>query len=107
VTAAKQPHRAVHLRQEPRDGRLARAGIAEEGQVLRRRHLGQPGLLPARLNSQERDERPHLLFHRLEARERVELREQLFERPLGLLLAERVEVELLADLGAQLLAERL
>jgi hypothetical protein len=39
VPAAQQPHRAVHLREQPRDGRLARPGIAEEDEVLRRRHL--------------------------------------------------------------------
>ena len=41
---------------------------------------GRPGLLAARLDAQEGDERTHLLLHRLEARQRVELGEQLLER---------------------------
>src|SRR5581483_9276517 len=64
-------------------------------------------LLPAGLHAQERDERANLLLDRLEARERIELREQLLERPRRLLAPEHVELELLADLGAELLAERL
>ena len=75
--------------------------------MLRRRHLGQPRLLAARLHAQERDQPPHLLLHRLEPRQRVELREQLLERARRLLAPQHVEVELLADLRAQLLAERL
>ena len=75
--------------------------------MLRRRHLGQPRLLAASLHPQERDERPHLLLDRLEPRQRVELCKQLLERPSRLLAPEHVEIELLADLGAQLLAERL
>ena len=75
--------------------------------MLRRRHLGQTRLLAPRLHAQERDERAHLLLHRLEAGERVELGEQLLERTGRLLLAQRVEIELLADLRAQLVAQRL
>src|SRR5206468_10247425 len=42
-----------------------------------------------RLHAEERDERPHLLLDRDEPRKRVELLEQLVERPRGLLAAER------------------
>ena len=75
--------------------------------MLRRRHLGEPRLLAPRLDAQERDERPHLLLDRLEARQRVELGEQLLQRARRLLAAQDVEVELLPDLRAQLVAERL
>ena len=67
----------------------------------------QPRLLAAGLHAQERDERPHLLLDRLEPRQRVELRKQLVERASRLLAPEQIEIELFADLGAQLLAERL
>jgi hypothetical protein len=47
--------------------------------VLTRRHLGQAALLPQRLHLQERDERVHLLLHRLEAHQAVELGLQLLQ----------------------------
>ena len=106
LAALEQPHRAIHLREQPRDRRLAGARVAEEDEVLRRRDLRQARLLAPRLDAQERDERLHLLLDRLEPRQRVELGEQLLERPRRLLPAQDVEVELLADLQAQLLAER-
>src|SRR4051812_48900295 len=105
MPAPQEPHRAVHLREQPRDRRLARARIAEEDEVLRRRHLRQPRLLPPRLHAQERDESANLLLDRLEAGQRVELREQLVERARRLLLAEEVELELFTDRGAELLPE--
>ena len=107
MAALEQPHRAVHLREQPRDGRLARARVAEEDEVLRRRHLRQAGLLAASLDAEERDERANLLLHRLEAGQRVELGQQLLERPRRvLLLAQDLEVELLPDLRPELVAER-
>src|SRR5829696_7899946 len=105
VAAAEQSHRAVHLRQQPRDGRLAGAGVPEEDEVLCRRDLRKARLLPPRLHAQERDERAHLLLHRVEAGEGVELREQLLQRARRLLLANPVDLELLAHGRAQLLAE--
>src|SRR6185312_17270159 len=107
MAALQQPHRAIHLRKQARDRRLAGARVAEEDEVLRRRHLRQAGLLAARLHAQERDECPHLLLHQLEPRQRIELLEELLQRPRRLLAAQRVEIELLPDLGAQLVAERL
>ena len=74
--------------------------------MLRRRDLGQARVLAPRLHAQERDERPHLLLDRLEPGQRVELGEQLLERPRRLLAPQEVELELLADLRAHLLAER-
>ena len=74
--------------------------------MLRRRHLGQARLLAARLHAEERDERAHLLLHRLEAGQRVELGQQLLERARLLFLAQDLEVELLPDLRPQLVAER-
>jgi hypothetical protein len=75
--------------------------------VLRRRDLGQPGFLSPSLNPQECDERAHLLLHRLEPGQCVELCEQLLEWPDRLLPPEHVEIELFTDLVAELLAERL
>ena len=74
VAALQQSHGAVHLREQPRDRRLARAGVAEEDEVLARRDLGEAVLLPPRLHLEERDQRAHLLLDGLEADERVELR---------------------------------
>ena len=81
VALLEQPHRAVHLGEQPRHRRLARARIAEEDEVLARRHLGQVVLLPPRLHLEEGEQRVHLLLHRLEPDEPVELRLQLGERP--------------------------
>jgi len=75
--------------------------------MLRRRDLGQPRLLAARLHAQERDQSTNLLLHRLEPGQGFELREQILERPCRLLAPQHLDVELVADLGAQLLAERL
>src|SRR5207245_8741986 len=65
LAALEQSHRAVHLREQPRDRGLTRAGIAEEDEVLARGDLGEPMRLPPRLNLQERDARAPLLPHRL------------------------------------------
>ena len=80
VAALEQAHRAVHLREQPRDRRLARARVAEEDEVLARRDLGEAVLLAPRLHLEEGDERAHLLLDRVEPDERVELRLQLVER---------------------------
>ena len=40
VPTPEETHRAVHLREQPRHGRLARAGVAEEDEVLGGRDLG-------------------------------------------------------------------
>ena len=49
--------------------------------MLARRDLGQAVLEPARLHLEEGDERMHLLLHRLETDQCVELCLQLGERP--------------------------
>ena len=69
--------------------------------MLRRRHLREAGLLAPRLHPQERDQRLDLLLDRLEARQRVELREQILERNRRVLAPQHVEIELVADLLAQ------
>ena len=97
MAAPQQPHRAVHLGEQPRHRRLARAWVPEEDEVLRGRHLGQPVPLPLGLHLQERDERVHLLLHRLEPDQRGELRLHLVERPHRLGAA-----ELLDGIGAAL-----
>src|SRR5262249_24341670 len=58
----------------------------------RRRDLREAVTLALRLHLQERDERVHLLLHRLEPGQRVELSLQLLERPRGLGPAQRVEL---------------
>ena len=73
VALREQAHRAVHLREQPRDRRLAGSRVAEEDEMLRRRDLGQPVLEAAALHLEERDEAAHLLLHRREPDERVEL----------------------------------
>ena len=80
----EQAHRAVHLREQARDRGLARARVAEEDEVLARRHLGEAVLLAARLHLEEGDERVHLLLDGLEPDERVELGLQLLERRAGI-----------------------
>src|SRR5829696_3877229 len=81
VPALEQAHRSVHLGEQPRDRRLARARVAEKDEVLRGRDLGEPELLPARLHLKEGEERADLLLHRLEPGQRLELGLQLVERP--------------------------
>src|SRR5436305_1519273 len=58
MAALQEPHRAVHLRQQTRNGRLARARVAEKDEVLRGRDLTEARLLPPRLNAQEGNECP-------------------------------------------------
>jgi hypothetical protein len=84
VAFREQPHRAVHLGEEARDRRLARARVPEEDEVLRGRDLRQPVLEPLALHLEEGEERVDLLLHRVEPDERVELGLQLLERPGGL-----------------------
>src|SRR5262249_44379086 len=79
MAALEQAHRAIHLREQARDGRLPRARVAEEDEMLTRRHLGESVLLPPRLHLEERDERANLLLHRLEPDQRVELGLQLVQ----------------------------
>src|SRR6266511_1927541 len=107
MAALEQSHRAVHLREQPRDRRLARARIAEEDEVLARRDFSEPVLLPARLHLEERDQRAHLLLHRVEPDQRVELGLEIVERALLLLLrhAELIR-KIVADGLADALAER-
>ena len=104
VAALQQAHRAVHLREQPRDGRLARAGIAEEDEVLARRDLGEAVLLPARLHLEEGDQRAHLLLHGLEPDERVELDLKRGERERRLRLR---DPDLIGDVVADGLAHAL
>jgi hypothetical protein len=80
VTAPEEAHRAVHLREEPRDRGLPRSGIPEEDEVLARCHLGEATRLSQALHLEERHESVDLLLHRLEPDERVELRLELRER---------------------------
>src|SRR6266511_2188464 len=103
----EQSHRAVHLREQARDRRLARARIAEEDEVLTRRDFSEPVLLPARLHLEERDQRAHLLLHRVEPDQRVELGLKIVERAL-LLLPRHAELirKIVADGLADALAER-
>ena len=108
LAALEQSHRAVHLREQPRDRGLTGAGIAEKDEMLARRDLGEPVLLPPRLHLQERDERAHLLLHRLEPDQRVELGLQLVQAALRLRL-QRAQLfgELVADGLPDAFAERL
>jgi hypothetical protein len=76
----QEAHRAVHLREQARNRRLTRPRVAEEDQVLARGHFGQVVLLAAGLHLQEGDQRVHLLLHRFEPDEGVELGLQLCER---------------------------
>ncbi len=79
VTALEQPDRPVHLRDEAGHRGLAGAGIPQEDQMLAGRHLGQPPLAPLALDPEERDQGRHLLLHRIEAHERVDLGLDLVE----------------------------
>ena len=97
VALLEQAHRAVHLGEQAGDGRLAGARVAEEDEVLARRHLGQLVLLPPRLHLEERDERAHLLLDRLQADQAVELGLQLGQRPRR--LDPRAEAEQILELG--------
>ena len=94
MAALEEAERAVHLREQSCHRRLAGPRVAEEDEVLRRRHFGQPELAPPRLNLQERDECPHLLLHRREADERIELRLQLLDRTGRLRARQRVADDL-------------
>src|SRR6476620_11569275 len=81
MAAAQQAHRSVHLREQPRDCGLARPWIPEEDEMLRGRNLREPVPLTLGLNLEKSDERPHLLLHRLEPDESVELSLELGHRP--------------------------
>ena len=81
VALPEEAECAVHLREQSRDRRLPRPRVAEEDEVLRRGDLGEPVLLPSRLHLEEGDERVHLLLHRVEADECVQLGLDLLERP--------------------------
>ncbi len=100
MATAEQPDRAVHLGEQPRHRRLARARVAEKDEVLAGGDLGEPALLAERLHLEEGDESAHLLLHPLEADQRIELPFELLERPGRLLRAEILELgdaELLPD----------
>ena len=92
VALPQEPHRAVHLREQARDGRLARARVPEEHEVLRGRHFGQVVLGARGLHLEEGDERSHLLLDRVQADEGVELGLELVQRGARLGLAQRVEL---------------
>src|SRR6266511_4046017 len=108
VAALQQSHRAVHLRKQPGDRRLARAGVAEEDEVLARRDFGEPVLLPSRLHLEKCDQRAHLLLHRVQPDQRVELGLQLIERTRRFRPLRHSELirEIVADGLADALAER-
>ena len=81
VATPEQSHRAIHLGEQARDRRLARARIAEEDEVLRGRDLRKTVPLALGLHLEERHQRPHLLLHGLESRQRIELHLELIHRP--------------------------
>src|SRR5439155_6351388 len=93
MAALEQADRAVHLGEQPRDRGLARARIPEEDEMLRRRRLRQPVLRAPSLYLEERRQRAHLVLHRAQPDEAVEVGLDLVERPLGL----RASAELLAQ----------
>ncbi len=66
VATAQQPHRAVHLREQPGDRGFSCAGVAEEDEVLRGRDLRQTVALTLRLYLEESHERPNLVLDGLE-----------------------------------------
>ena len=105
VTLLEQAHRAVHLGEQPGDGRLAGARVAEEDEVLARRHLGQLVLLPPRLHLEERDERAHLLLDGLQADQAVELGLQLCQWPRWLYTGAEQILELGTGRPPELVAE--
>src|SRR3712207_2250795 len=63
VAAPQHAERAVDLRDEPRHGRLARAGVAVEDEVARRGQRLQPLLLSELLHLEEVDELAHVRLH--------------------------------------------
>jgi len=68
LPARQAPHVAQHARDEPRDGRLARPGVAEEHHVRRRAGLDvEPELLAARVEQQLLLEIAQLLLDFVEA----------------------------------------
>ena len=73
VALLQQPDRAVHLGEQPGDGGLAGARVAEEDEVLAGRHIGETVLVALRLDLEERDQGPDLLLDRVESDERVEI----------------------------------
>src|SRR4051794_9167329 len=81
MAPAQQPHRSIHLREQSRDRGLACPWISEKDEMLGGRNLGQPVSLALGLHLEKGDERPHLLLHRLEPDEGVELRLELRHRP--------------------------
>ena len=90
VAAAQHAERAVDLRDEARHRGLPRAGVAVKDQVARGRERLQALLLPKLLHLEEVDELAHVRLHALQADERVQLRQQLFERSRrGLLFLRR------------------
>src|SRR5437763_13151116 len=99
VAALRQADRPARLGKEPRNRRLARAWVAEEDEVLRRRDLRQPVLLALGLDLEKRDERPYLLLDRFETGQRIELRLERSERQRRLRLAECVRERLRQPLG--------
>src|SRR6266545_1189608 len=55
MAALQESHRAIHLGEQARDGRLAGSGVAEEHEVLARRDLREAVLLPACLHLEDRE----------------------------------------------------
>ena len=81
MSALEQPHRSIHLGEQPRNRRLAGARIAEEDEVLRRSDLRQTVPLPLGLHLQEGHECADLVLDRLQSDQGVELRLELRQRP--------------------------
>ena len=66
---------------EPGDGRLARAGIAEEDAVQGGRRSPEPMTAPRTVGFQHIDQLAHFRFHFGEADERVEFGKNIWQRP--------------------------
>ena len=76
------PSGAQDLAEQPGDGRLAGAGIAGEHEVVAGLDRRQPPLLAQPLDAQQAGQPAHVGLDLLEADQRVELGEQLLDRPL-------------------------
>ena len=98
VAALEQPHRAVHLRQEPRHILFPSPGLPRKTRccVVATSVAPPPCVAPGRGNATN----PRTCSLTVsKPQEGVELREQLLERPRRLLTPQHVDIELFADLG--------
>ena len=77
----QKPEPGENLAHEPGDGRLSRAGIAEEDAVQGGWRRNQPMPAPRAIGFQHIDQLTHFRLHFGEADQRVEFRENLRQRP--------------------------